>query len=81
MVSSSIVLPAPDGPSTTSTRPARTSRLTGPSVKDPAWALRPLTLRPRSAVGTVNPGEQLAGGQGPQDQERGQRDDQQHDRG
>src|SRR6266516_5599551 len=78
MVSSSIVFPAPDGPSTTSTRSGGIPRLTGPRVKDPARALSPLTVSPRSAVGTVNPGEQPAGGQGPQDQERGQRDDQQH---
>src|SRR5690349_6635693 len=40
MVSSSMVLPAPDGPSTTSTRSAGTSRLTGPRVKDPARGSR-----------------------------------------
>src|SRR6266496_4524975 len=56
MVSSSIVFPAPDGPSTTSTRSGGIPRLTGPRVKDPARALSPLTDSPRSAVGTVNPG-------------------------
>ena len=60
MVSSSIVLPAPDGPSTASTRLAGISRLTGPSLKDPAWAPSPVMLSPESAVGTIYPGEQPA---------------------
>src|SRR6266516_1240434 len=80
MVSSSIVFPAPDGPSTTSTRLGGMARLTGLRVNDPAWALSPLTASPASAVGTVDPGEQPPGGQGPQDQEGGQGDDQQHHR-
>jgi hypothetical protein len=81
MVSSRIVFPAPDGPSTTRTRSVGMFRLTGPRVKDPAWPVSSLTLSPRSAVGTVNAGEQPPGGQGAQDQEGGQRDDQQHDGG
>src|SRR6476620_1344135 len=48
MVSSSSVLPAPDGPSTTSTRPGATATSTGPSRKDPAPAVSPQTSSPPS---------------------------------
>ncbi len=81
MVSRSMVLPAPDGPSSASTRPAATPRSIGPRLKDPARPASPLTSSPWSAVGTVNPGQQSASGQRAEDQERGQRDDQQHDGG
>ena len=41
MVSSSMLLPAPEGPSTTRTRSSGTARSRGPSRKDPARVTSP----------------------------------------
>ena len=75
IASSSVVLPAPEGPSTTSTCPPLTCRSTGSRRNDPALVETPSSFSPALAAVTVNGPDAPSGCECPEDEEGGQGDE------